>query len=423
MVDSRPPKRIAVNQSVTIEGIAAGGDGVGHLENGQAIFVPRTAPGDDALVEIVQRKARFARGRLVDVVTPSPDRVRSRCRHYTEDDCGGCQLQHMSIESQQRAKSRIVGDAFRRIGKREVSDPEIVASEKEWRYRTKITVAAKGQHVGFRPYHRPDATFPLGDCLVTDEGVSALWQRVASHRRDLPSDFDGLVVRLDRNYRLHLVVLGGDAGWDAKSLATLTEDLGVSIWWQPVGGAARVLVGEQTGFPAVAFEQVNRELATKIRQDAVNWLGNINNRVAWDLYGGVGDFAEMMSELGARAWCVEKDRSALEWGQAAYENTNHAENRVTRLPERAEECLDRLPEPDVVVVNPPRTGLHPQVVGWLQRWGQKNKRCRLAYVSCDPATLARDVKTLPSFEIRALRAYDLFPQTGHVETLALLEAA
>ena len=129
--------------TVRVDSIAAGGDGVGRLD-GLAVFIPRTAPGE--LVEAsVRQRGRMARGRLLRVLEPSPDRVAPLCRHYDADHCGGCQLQHLTIEAQLRAKQQIVRDAFARIAKRQVDLPPIVPSPAEWEYRSRLTLALRWQ--------------------------------------------------------------------------------------------------------------------------------------------------------------------------------------------------------------------------------------------------------------------------------------
>lgn len=408
--------------TVTIERIAAGGDGVGHLHDGLTVFVPRTAPGDKVKVEVVRRKARYAWGRLVGLESSGPDRTEPACVHYNRDDCGGCQLQHLSPESQRQVKRRLVGDALRRIGKRDVADPEIVASRKEWRYRTKITLAAKGERIGFHPYDRPDSAFDLGDCLLAHEKVTTLWALVKAKRTLLPVEFEHLILRMDRLQKLHVVVVGGEKVWNAKALAGALDYPDITFWWKPNLGATRVVLGQRSGFPAVAFEQVNSEVADGIRHNAAEGLGDVEGKVVWDLYAGVGDTAELLAKRGARVWSVEKDRSAVEWGRNWYGGEDREGTPVTRVADRIEDCLTRLREPDMVLVNPPRSGLHPRLASWLETWGRRGCASRIAYISCDPATLARDLERLPSFELFGLTAYDLFPQTGHVETLALLEA-
>jgi 23S rRNA (uracil1939-C5)-methyltransferase len=411
-----------VTHTVAIAGIAGGGDGVGRLDDGIAVFVPRTAPGDEAEVEVTERKTRYARGRLVDLVKRSPDRVDPPCPHYVRDRCGGCQLQHLSTEAQREIKSSLVGDALRRIGKRDVPDPPVVGSPDGWRYRSKITLAVSGRCIGLRRFDDPGSVFDLEDCALVGERVMRLWSEVGTQRRLLPPDLDTLMLREDRDGRLHVMAAGGSLVWDANELAQKLGDGSISYWWRPKNGAARVVAGPTTGFPAVAFEQANSTLAQEIRRAAVDGLGHLAGQVVWDLYGGVGDTAELLSERGGLVWSIDSDRSAVEWGKA------RGSSAVRRLVGKVEENLERMDRPDAVIVNPPRTGLDKSVAkyleGWTsgtgQEWMQPGRR-RVAYVSCDPATLARDLGRMPSLRIRSLTAFDVFPQTAHVETLAVME--
>jgi len=206
-------------------------------------------------------------------------------------------------------------------------------------------------------------------------------------------------------------------------LAASVGDDDTSYWWKPEKGAARVVAGPETGYPAVAFEQMNIVLAETIRETAADWFGDLDGKVAWDLYGGVGDTAEILANRGARVWSVDVDRSAVEWGKKRSATAGDLGALVTRIVDRVEEGVVRLPKPEFVVVNPPRAGLGSRLTGWLQRWGEGGKGARMAYISCDPATLARDLSRMPSFTLTDLIAYDLFPQTGHIETLTFLEAA
>ncbi|HEV7387141.1 MAG TPA: TRAM domain-containing protein, partial [Gemmatimonadaceae bacterium] len=166
--------------SVSIDSIAAGGDGVGR-SNGLVVFVPRTAPGDVVTAQI-SGKGHFARGSLRTIVTPSPVRVEPPCPHYTRDKCGGCQLQHMTYDAQLDAKRSIIRDSLQRIGKRQVELPEIDRSPKEWRYRTKLTLAMRRRGArwiaGLHPYDDPAHVFPLADCPITDRRVVAAWREV-----------------------------------------------------------------------------------------------------------------------------------------------------------------------------------------------------------------------------------------------------
>jgi len=406
---------------VHIRGIAAGGDGVGRLEDGMTVFVPRTAPGDDVAVEITQRRRRHARGRALEVRVPGPGRVTPACAHYVRDACGGCQLQHLDAAAQLAAKQAVVGEALRRIGRRDLSDPVIVPSATAWRYRTKLTLTAGpgGEPIGLHQVGRPDAIFDLEDCPITDERLMAFWAAVRAHRRLLPAEVRDIVLRVDQAGGVHLIAHSTPPVWDAAPLAAAVGRADVSYWWRPAAGAARVVAGPATGFPALAFEQANPVLAGEIRAAAVAALAPGPGITAWDLYGGVGEGARRLAETGAAVWSVEVDRSAVEW--AARQPGAHRPTYVQGL---VEEALPRLPPPQAVLINPPRTGAHARVTQALERLaGERTPGPRVAYVSCDPATLARDLARLPSYVVRQVVAYDLFPQTSHVETLVALEAA
>jgi len=405
---------------ITIDRIAAGGEGVGRMPDGRVAFVSRTSPGDVVEVEEVQTKPRYVRARALAVKVPGADRVEPECVHYTRERCGGCQLQHVSVEGQLRAKQRIVGDALRRIAGLDVEDPEIVPSPRAWRYRSKIRLTArhtaKGTVIGLHREDRPGVVFPPDDCLITNHRVMDLWAKVREQLPLLPGEVQSVALKEDREGGLHLIAGGGEEPWNAEPLARALGEAGLSCWWQPETGAPRVVAGPETGFPALAFEQSNPDVAKTIRHDAVAGLGDLAGAVVWDLYGGVGDTARMLAAAGATAWSVDADRSAKEWARRReVDGMNHVTGRV-------ESVLPRLPEPDAVIVNPPRAGLAAVVSRNLEQWAGAHPGGRLGYISCDPATLARDLGRMASFSVRRVVAYDLFPQTSHVETLAVLEA-
>jgi 23S rRNA (uracil1939-C5)-methyltransferase len=415
-----------VSDLVAITAIAAGGDGVGRLADGRAVFVPRTAPGERVRLRAgVELHKHFARGEAAEVVTPPPGAVRVTppCPHYAQDRCGGCQLQHLAYDAQLAAKRAIVGDALRRIGKLDVPDPDIVEAVEEWRYRAKVSMAVAGgrgrpQAVGFHPYDQPGRVFALVDCHIADFRLMALWRELRQRLELLPARLLRVTLRLDREGRRHVIAeSGGGQPWlDAERLrAALPDGDGVICWWQPADGAARVVAGPATGFPATAFEQVNPEMGTLARRWAVEQLGDVHGAVVWDLYGGIGDTAVALAGRGAEVVSVDADEQASEWARR-----REVARPVRFIAGKAEDVLPTLPAPDAVVVNPPRAGLHWNVT--LRLTGDPVGR--LVYVSCDPATLARDLQRLSAnYRVTGVRAFDLFPQTAHVETVVVMEAA
>jgi len=414
-----------VSELVTITGIAAGGDGVGRLADGRAVFVPRAAPGERVRLKAdgLTLHKSFARGELDTVLEPVAARVTPPCPHYTQDRCGGCQLQHLAYDVQLAAKRAIVGDALRRIGKMEVADPDIVEAVEEWRYSTKVAMAVKSvgrsdsRTVGLHPYDSSGTVFALVDCQIADFRLMTLWRELRKHLDLLPAKCTQLTLRLDRDGRRHVLAQSAGEPWLAATelRAALSDGEHVVCWWQPAEGAARVIAGPATGFPPTAFEPVNPEMAMLARRWAVEQLGDVAGHTVWDLYGGIGDTAALLAEQGAIVVSVDADEKAIAWAR-----TRGLPGSVRLIAGRAEDLLPSLPRPDAVIVSPPDAGLHWDVT--LRFTGEPVGR--LVYVSRDPATLARDLSRLSvNYRVAAVRAFDLFPQTAQVETVVLLEAA
>ena len=406
--------------TVRIVRLAAGGDGVGTLADGRVVFVPRSAPGD--LVELGELKTyrRFARARIGRLLERSPHRVEPPCPHYEGDECGGCQLQHLSPESQRDARRGFVGDALRRLARRDVPDPDITPAGREFEYRTKLTLAvsADGRQMGLHRYGRADQLFDLDRCLLTAADLMALWQAVRSARSLLPPGLTHVVLRQDRSGGRHLLLrVNVTEPWEGAARLhreLLRQKQPATIWWEPArgAGAARPLAGTDAAYPATVFEQVNPDMGDQVRAFAVSAMGEVAGRPVWDLYAGVGETTAMLVRAGGEVESVEADARAVD----------EAERRgppARRLTGRVEDLVERLRRPELVLTNPPRTGMDARVTGALERL----RPIRVVYLACDPATLARDVARLPGYRLARLQAFDLFPQTAHVEAVAVLERA
>ena len=427
---------------VRILRLATGGDGVGKLEDGRTVFVPRTAPGDLVELREIRTHARFARGRLARLIEPGAGRVVPGCQHYLADDCGGCQLQHLDRDSQLEAKRGIVEEALTRIGRLEVSVPPLVADDHSWAYRSRITltVGPGRRFAGFHALEQPDRVFPLDRCDIAAAPLMQLWGATRRLLHLLPADAEQLLLRLDREANLHLMVMarGGQAWTGGPRVAAGLSEQGVpaSVWWQPEGGAPRVVAGDRDVFPATVFEQVHPDLGDRIRTWALDQLGSLATLHAWDLYAGIGETSAALHARGATVESVELDRRAVEHAERHWrelvrerpESQRPEPSGVVRHVGRVEELTARLRDPGVVIANPPRAGMDPAVTRALRR----RRPGRMAYISCDPATLARDLGRLttaggespdaePGFRLAAVQCFDLFPQTAHVETVAVLE--
>jgi 23S rRNA (uracil1939-C5)-methyltransferase len=414
---------------VRIASLAAGGEGVGRLPDGRAVFVPRTAPGDLVVLGPLREHRTWARAESGTVLEAGPERVAPRCVHYDGDRCGGCQWQHLSAPAQRRARAVIVGEALRRLGGLDAPDPEVEPAPAEWGYRHRLTLHADAAgRIGFHPLGRPAESFDLRRCEIAHDDLNRLWQEVDARRALLPRRLRRLVLRRTRDGALHLVaeVEGGEPAWaggEDLHRHLVGAGLAASLWMtagrgSKVGGRrragdsrpatrdSRLVAGTGDGDPA-AFEQVAPVMGDRIRRFAVEALGELRGRHAWDLYAGIGETAELLAAGGATVESVEADSTVR----------HPVAPSVRRSVGRVEDVITGLAPPDLVVTNPPRTGMGPRVVDGIAA----ARPARIAYVSCDPATLARDLRRLDGYRLALVRAFDLFPQTAHVETVAVLE--
>lgn len=413
-------------EPVRIMRIATGGDGVGTLADGRTVFVPRTAPGDLVRLRHLKLAKSYARAEVGSIEEPSPDRIVPPCAHYERDQCGGCQLQHIAMPAQLAAKQSMVGQALRRIGHLEVEDPAIDPASEAWGYRNKVTLAATngGRRIGFHRQGRAGDVFDLERCLIADAALMDLWTVVREHRALLPEDAEQLILRRDREGGCHLTVrVHGQTVWRSAALlhvALVRRGVPAVLWWEPEGGAPRAMAGAGEAYPAAVFEQVHPAMGDRVRAWALDHLGEVQGVRAWDLYAGIGETTALLATRGARVESVEVDARAVREAER-----RGPELGVKRHVGRAEDVARTLPAAEVVVTNPPRTGMDARVTEAISAARPR----KVAYISCDPATLARDLARLMAgsadgaqFRLAGLRAFDLFPQTAHVETVAILEA-
>jgi 23S rRNA (uracil1939-C5)-methyltransferase len=401
-------------ESVRVLRIAAGGDGVGRLADGRTVFVPRTAPGDLLEPADLRLHARFARARVGRLIEPGPGRVLPRCAHYRDDDCGGCQLQHLGQASQHAARRAIAGDALRRIAKLSLDDPELEACGPEWNYRSRITLAVdtRRQIAGFHRVGDAEGVFPLLRCEIADERLNEAWRLVSSGSAGWPPALSHIVLRLGRDDLVHVVFRG-----PVKPEPSWGDHPGFVSWWEAPDAAPRRISRENGGagqIPPGVFEQVHRSMGARIRAFALDQLGPVKDDLVWDLYAGIGETSALLAERGARVESVELDPEAVATAEGI------ATERVTRHAGTVEGWIDRMSPPAAVITNPPRAGMAESVIRGLVA----RRPGRIVYISCDPATLARDLFRFgAAYQVTGLRSFDLFPQTAHVETVVRMDRA
>ena len=435
-----------------ITALAAGGDGVARLD-ALAVFVPRTAVGDVVRASVLKR-GRFARGTVQAVLHASADRVEPPCVHYTRDGCGGCQWQHLGVDAQREAKAQLVSDAFTRIARAPIARPEVVGNSDVFRYRRSLSFTVRGnagqRRGGFHAGNAPDVIVPIARCLLAHADVQGAWdvlrrhlallprvrthiartehdsQRRARRRRDGREVHDDLRVTIRRfgEGDMALIVEGGSQ-WRADAVAELAGLVPAcrGVWWKPEGRDTRMLWDPTEGSTAgsdeltvdASFVQVNQSVAALLHAHVLSVVRAESPSHVVDAYAGSGRLSLALSSHGVRVTAIERDARASAYTQAQLPPDSRA--LVGDVESRLAESLPA----DVIVLNPPRGGVEDAVTELLTSAARGASPPRLlVYVSCDPATLARDVSRLTGWRVTDVRCFDMFPQTSHVETVCLL---
>ncbi len=421
-----------MTELVQITAIAAGGAGVGRLADGRAVFVHRTAPGDAALIRLTEQKKTWARAALVHVETAAPGRRVAPCPHYLR--CGGCTLEHLEYEAQLTAKAQIVFDALTRIGKLHIGQPAVIGSPREFRYRNRVSFTllrlANRVVAGFHELEQPGRVLDIGaSCLLPEESVAAAWAQLRSswgrNATLLPAGPKlRLTLRTSVSGAVSLIVEGGyNPGRPAELLAAATKI--ESVWHRPRRDMDMVLLAGQAALAeswqdedlavsGAIFLQVNRAAAALLQDYVIEIAGDVAGKSVIDAYCGVGLHARRLARSGARVTGIELDEQAI------------AAARAAEVPDTQFICArteDELPNhlpADLIIVNPPRAGLAEAALATLN----EKPAPQLIYISCNPATLARDLGRMSEhYTVKSIRCFDLFPQTAHVESVVELACA
>ena len=436
-------------KSIRITGFASGGEGVGRLPDGRVVFVEGGVPGERVELLDLQPGKKLLRARAGRVLEEGRDRVEPRCPHF--GTCGGCRWQHVRYEAQLAAKRQIVIDALRRIGGIELAEElEIVPSPDAWGYRARARWIESEDGFGYR-IRGSRSPSPVECCpVLVPAAEAALVERVAERKRE-PASVDpaqaGDASRPDpRRPSPHgaspsrrrasrsggrakeWVVTVGSTGPALVSRAGTSRQARRDRQDARAEGPRAVSIeacGEKLRVSAESFVQGNALLWDTLAQAVVDACTTSLEPIASarfvELYAGIGFFTIPLARRFASGLALESDRSGL--ADLAF-NLRRAglSETVEILAGRVEargDLASRLEPAQVLLVDPPRTGLDAKVREAIAAKGPP----RLVYVSCDPGTLARDLRALQSagYAIASIRAFDLFPQTPHVETIVRLE--
>jgi 23S rRNA (uracil1939-C5)-methyltransferase len=427
---------------VTLHGVAHGGEAVGRIGE-KVAFVAYGLPGERVALEVTETRPRYVRGRVAELLEGAPTRVTPLCPIFGL--CGGCQWQHAAYSAQLDFKTEVLRDQLVRLGR--FPDPPVVpavASPEPWHYRNAVQMIpshvrgaspAEPRRLCFQRAHSHEPV-TVEHCYISDPLINRLvegapwdafvpgtWQRLS-----------GVELRVVPGAAAQVTLVGGrrPAGEETarylRGARAAVPELGGLLFASRRGETPRLLwgsaslvytlAGESLEAPPGVFFQVNLGATALLVERALEWLAPSPEDAVLDVYAGVGTFSLPLARRAAAVIAVESDPRAA---AALSENAARAgETNVRAQQGVAEVTLPRLEgRVDLALVDPPRRGCAPEVLDALVRLAPR----RLVYVSCEPSTLARDLRRLVDAGYRLSRTgvVDLFPQTYHVESCSLLE--
>ena len=427
--------------TLEVESLAYGGRGIAR-RNGYVVFVSGALPGDRVEAEVTKAKRRFAEARATTILRPSADRVPDRCDHGGEP-CPGAPWQGLDYEQQLRHKQEQVGEALTRIGGLEGFELEpIEPAVERWRYRNKLEYSfgeREGELVlGFHARGRWDEVVDAEDCLLASEANNRLrnevreWARgsglPAFDRRSGAGVLRNLVVREGRRtgrLQTRLVTSAAEIPRPPVDLHTVIEGPG-SGTDGPTGALGEEwleeeLCGLRLRISHAAFFQTNTEMAEGLYRLAAEMAGLDGSQRVFDLFCGIGTLGLTLAPHAGEVWGVEIVPEAIADARenASRNEIANAHFRVGDARKEIRPLIEEAGRPDLVVVDPPRAGLSQKIVRRVIECGAP----RIVYVSCNPTTLAPNAAQLveAGYRLSRVRPVDMFPQTPHIECVALLE--
>jgi 23S rRNA (uracil1939-C5)-methyltransferase len=414
-----------------VEKLVFEGYGLARAADGRVWFIEGALPDETVEVEPVRLAKRHGFARLLNILTPSPDRRTPPCPVF--GSCGGCQILNLAPEAQARAKEGFVRDALRRLpGALEVIQP-LWASEQTTHFRNRMSFAIlptpEGPRVGLHERGAHDRGVPADACVLPHPGILDVVHAAQAHLREHPAATDPRPVRLDvrdsarTGRRMARLVMGGPGVPDALCAAiaplcttvVVTDARGRHRTWSGDGGMEERLDRFMFRIGPDDFFQTHTAQAERLFRAIRDEAARAPVARAWDLYAGVGVIACFLADAAREVWALESDagatRAAENLRRHGLAHARAARGDAARLPTGAG-------APDLVAVDPPRAGLSREACAALLRLAPP----RLFYISCHPATLARDLERLTAggYVIEFLQPLDMFPHSFHVETWAVL---
>jgi 23S rRNA (uracil1939-C5)-methyltransferase len=387
------------------------------MADGRAVFVPFTIPGELVRVRVIEEKGRYARAKLVEVIESSPQRIDARCCHFTE--CGGCHYQHLNYPSQVSLKADILKEQLERIGGLiDIPAIETITTPNPWNYRNHVQfhITREGK-LGFQRA-QTNQTFPIRECHLPEASINQFWPSI--NIEPIPG-LERINIRTGWNEELMLVL---ENSYPQK-LDLTVENLATSVVQKVPSGNLLLagsdhiymeVLGKRFRVSSTSFFQVNTHQANAMVKHIMDILPLVETMTVVDVYCGVGLFSAFLAPKVRKLVGIELSPEACEDFTV---NLDEFEN-VDLYEATAEVVLTQVSfNPDVIVVDPPREGLERKTMDGILSQGAS----QLIYISCDPATMARDAKRLTSagYRLEKIAMFDMFPQTYHIESATYWE--
>ena len=405
---------------ILLEKLTYGGEAMGRLPDGRAVFVPFGLPGETVRVRLMQDKQNFARGELLEVLTASDERIDPKCKHFGK--CGGCHYQNLSYENQLQAKTEILRDQFQRIGK--IENPPIkpiVPSPLEWNYRNHVQfhLTAEGK-LGF-VNSKGNSVFPIEECHLPETSIDSFWRELQFESN---KEVERVSLRAGHNEEL-MVVLESE-NFETPELEIEADVSVVHLFDEhPVVIAGRdhfVVSIHEKDFrvSSASFFQVNTKMAEKMVEHLIVRLPVSMSTTVLDVYCGVGLFSKFFAPKCEQVIGIEASESACEDFVFNLDEFDNVELYEGAAEEILPGLAGRLDSSTFAIVDPPRAGIERHALDAIL----DIKPQVIAYVSCDPSTLARDAARLihGGYRLAEVTPFDLFPQTYHIESISIFES-
>lgn len=401
---------------ITLEKLTYGGESMGRLPDGRAVFVPFGLPNEVVKIRLTQEKQNFARGEILEILQFSKERIEAKCKHFTK--CGGCHYQHLTYENQLKAKTDILRDQLQRIGK--IENPPVqtmIPSPQEWNYRNHMQFHLTDEgKLGFINSNGNSA-FAIEECHLPENSIDSFWkelnfesnlniERVSIRNGDehdlmlilespetpeIEIESDVSVIHVSEN---HPVVI---AGQEHTFIKILDKDFKVS---------------------ANSFFQVNTKMAEKMVEHLITQLPITQSQITLlDMYCGVGLFSKFFASKVQKVIGIESSPSACEdfvFNLDEFDNVDLYEGTAEEI---LPKLVGQIANLTYCIVDPPRAGVEKHALDGIINL----KPQVIAYVSCDPSTLARDSAKLINggYTLKQVTPFDLFPQTYHIESISI----